>query len=143
MCLKIDFITECFITKDLCFEGLPMTTVRLCGFLQKWLSHDLDVAVSVEEVRRHKRQFLEDRKELTHQLQELKQRLEDTEGPSSSKVPHTTSFTQRSCSGHLVLVGLACWTFQSEECHMHWSPVISWSDTARFQIQHGKALDPK
>ena len=53
---------------------------------QKWLGHDLEVAVSVEEVRRHRRQFLDDRKDLTRQLHEMKQRLEDAVGPSSSKV---------------------------------------------------------
>lgn len=54
--------------------------------VRKLLSHDLDVAVSVEEVKRHKQRFLVDRKELTQHLQELRSQLDEALGPGASKV---------------------------------------------------------
>ncbi|ELT97938.1 hypothetical protein CAPTEDRAFT_222146, partial [Capitella teleta] len=53
--------------------------------VRKLLSHDLDVAVSVEEVKRHKQRFLVDRKELTQHLQELRSQLDEALGPGASK----------------------------------------------------------
>ncbi|KAH9489789.1 Chromosome-associated kinesin kif4a [Bulinus truncatus] len=51
--------------------------------VRKWLSHELDVKVSIREAQYHLAQLMEDRKNLTERLQLLRDQLED--GPLSKK----------------------------------------------------------
>ncbi|XP_061164849.1 chromosome-associated kinesin KIF4-like [Saccostrea echinata] len=55
--------------------------------VRSWLSHELEVRISIREAKYHLESLLNDRKEIAKQIKELKERLEDeTDGPPIKKL---------------------------------------------------------
>lgn len=57
------------------------------GVSQSWLSHELEVRISIREAKYHLERLLSDRKDIAKQIKDLKEKIEDeTDGPPIKKL---------------------------------------------------------